>query len=236
MAQPHELVPNGLHLKLAFFDFAYMLGEFLQGLDELHVKLQLVERFAAKVQHNLELLSRRENFFERAREFLRAENQELVLALDRYGMFYDKYRLSLVRLSCAGATGELVLEDRYNGSRFVTRLHQILGVLLEHVFDSTPVQEMGLFALEGQVLQLASRVDEKPGLTARKALIALHEAARHVHVYVKKEKIAGVELLAQGQPVAAEARLAEAQETDKERFLRSPLVQEFLARFEVPAS
>ncbi len=212
---------NGLRFKLAFFDWIYGLGDFLVALDELHVKLQLVDRFAAKLRHNLELQVRRGDPLERTRDFVRAENQELVLALDRYGIFYDKYRLSLVRLVHQGSGGELDVEDRYNGPRFVVPVQHIFQTLLEHMFDSSTVQELGLFPLEEQVLTLASQLDQRPGETAKKAMIELYEAARRVQVWVKKEKIASVALLAEGKPVAMSESL---DTSDKEQFLNSRVV------------
>jgi hypothetical protein len=56
-----------------------------------------------------------------------------------------------------------------------------------------------------------------------------------VHRYVKKEKLAGVGYLAAGKPVTDHGVIAqaEAQETDKDHFLKDPLVRTLFPRAEV---
>jgi len=70
-------------------------------------------------------------------------------------------------------------------------------------------------------------MDEKPGEIAHKVLLQLQDAARNVHLYVKKEKLAGVGYLASGQPIEDPSVLAqaEAQESDKDRFLNDPIIR-----------
>ncbi len=228
---------NGLHLKLAFFDFVYMLGEFLSALSELHVKIQVVDRYCNKLLHNLRLLEKGGASPQQLQAFVQEENRELVLGLERHNIFYDKYRLKVLRIFHAGIEGELLVEDTYNGSQFVVPVKRLLDTLLTHVFDSTPIQEMGLFPKEEEVLRLTSLLDEKPGETAHKTILELHEAARNLHVYVKKEKLAGVAYLASGKLVTDPQIIAkvEAQESAKDRFLRDPVVRTMFAKFEVKA-
>ncbi len=219
-------VINGLRFRLVFFDYVYMMGEFLEGLSELHVKIQLVDRYCSKVLHNLKLLERRRATEPEIREFIRRENSELISGLKRQNIFYDKYRLKLLRLIHQGTEGELLVEDTYNGSQFIVPLKRIMDTLLQHVFDSTPVQEMGLFAREKDVVDVTSQLDERPGETAQQVLIQLEDAARTVHLYVKKEKIASVDYLSSGRPVTDPGIIssAEGQPSDKDRFLNDPLV------------
>jgi hypothetical protein len=226
---------NGLRFKLVFFDYIYMLGELLSALSELHVKIQLVDRYCNKVLHNLRLLSKQQATGEQIRAFIRAENQELVKGLERQNMFYDKYRLSMLRIHHAGTEGELLVEDSYNGSQFVVPVKRIVSQLLAHVFDSTTIQEMSLFAKELEVMAVTTAFDAQPGETEKKVRIQLNDAAQNVHVYVKKEKLAGVEYAIGGQPVTDRDLIAraEAQETDKDRFLKDPLVRTIFPRAEV---
>lgn len=220
-------VVNGLHFRLVFFDYVYMMGEFLSALSELHVKVQLVDRYCNKVLHNLKLMERRRASEAEIREFIRRENGELVAGLKRQNIFYDKYRLRLLRLIHQGTEGELLVEDTYNGSQFVVPVKRVMDRLLQHVFDSTPIPDMNLFSREQEVVALTSTMDDKPGDTAQQVLIQLEDAARNVHVYVKKEKIAGVQYLSSGRLVTDPAMIsqAEAQTSDKERFLNDPLVR-----------
>lgn len=238
MATQDKVVVNGLRCKLVFFDFIYMLGELLSGLSELHVKIQLVDRYCNKLLHNLRLMEKQKAGEEQIREFVRKENKELLTGLERQNIFYDKYRLKLLRIFHAGTEGELLVEDTYNGSQFVVPVKRVVDTLLTHVFDSTTVQEMSLFRKEAAVLRLTSACDPKPGETELKALIELHDAARNVHVYVKKEKLAGVSYLASGQPIKDAQLISEAEslETDKDRFLKDPVVSSFFPRMEAAVS
>jgi hypothetical protein len=219
---------NGLRFRFMFFDYIYMLGECLLGISELHVKIQLVDRYCNKVLHNLHLLHRKGASREQMQEFVRKENQELLAGFRHHHIFYDKYRLRMIALHHAGTEGELLVDDVYNGSAYVVPVKQTIDTLLAHVFDSTPVHEMGLFEKERKVLELVSSVDPKPGETAQRVVLELHEAARNVHVYVKKEKLQGVEYLASGKPVMDPQVIvdAEKQETEKDRFLKDPLIRE----------
>lgn len=228
-------VINGLHFRLVFFDYVYMMGDFLSALSELHVKIQLIDRYCSKVLHNLKLMERRRAPEAEIREFIRRENGELVAGLKRQNIFYDKYRLRLLRLIHQGTEGELLVEDTYNGSQFVVPVKRVMDRLLQHVFDSTSVQEMNLFSLEQDVVGLTSRMDERPGETAQQVLIQLEDAARNVHVYVKKEKIASVQYLSSGRLVTDPAIIsqAESQASDKERFLNDPLVRSLFGAKEV---
>ncbi len=141
----------------------------------------------------------------------------------------------MLRIYHAGTQGELLVEDTYGGAQYVVPVKRVVSTLLEHVFDSTPVQEMNLFSKEAQVMNLTSSCDEKPGETARRTILELNDAARNVHLYVKKEKLGAVEYLAAGKPVTDEQIImqAEQQETDKDRFLKDPLAQALLRRMEV---
>jgi hypothetical protein len=237
MPSEGSITINGLRFKLMFFDFIYMLGDFLSALSELHVKIQLVDRYCNKVMHNLRLLERRNAREEEIRDFLQTENRGLLKGLERQNIFYDKYRLKLLRIYHEGTQGELLVEDTYGGSQYIVPVKRVVTELLNHVFDSLLVQEMGLFPREGEVTRLTSSYDEKPGETARKTLLELNEAARNLHLCIKKEKLAGVEYLAAGHPVT-DAQLiarAERQETDKDRFLGDPLVRKFFQIAEVKA-
>lgn len=228
---------NGLRFRLVFFDFIYMLGELLTALSELHVKVQLVDRYCNKLLHNLRLLEKQKASEEEMREFVRRENRELLTGLERQNIFYDKYRLKLLHIHHAGTEGGLLVEDTYGGSQYVVPVKRVVSVLLTHVFDSTPVREMALFRKEAAVLRLSSAWDTKPGETEQKAILELNEAAGNVHVYVKKEKLANVGYLASGTPVndAQLIAAAEAQETDKDRFLKDPLVSALFPRVEAVA-
>lgn len=229
---------NGLRFRLVFFDYIYMLGEYLLGLSELHVKIQLVDRYCTKVRHNLQLLHRKGVSREQMWEFVRKENQELLAGFRHHHIFYDKYRLRLIAIHHAGTEGELLVDDVYNGSAYVVPVKRVMDTLLGHMFDSTPVHEMGLFEKERQVLERVTSVDAKPGETAQRVLLELHEAARNVHVYVKKEKIQSVEYLASGKPVMDPLVIteAEAQETEKDRFLKDPLVRELFPEWQEAVS
>lgn len=223
---------NGLRLKLMFFDYIYMLGELLCGLSELHVKIQLVDRYCNKILHNLKLQQKRGASQAEIREFIRQENRELIAGMDRHNIFYDKYRLKMLGIIHKDTRGELLVEDTYNGPQFVVPVKLILETLLSHMYDSTPIQDMGLFQAEQAVVQLTSSLDEKPGETAHKVVLQLQEAAGNVHLYVKKEKLAGVEYLASGCLVEDPNLIAqaEAQESDKDRFLRDPLIRTVFPR------
>lgn len=229
---------NGLYFRLVFFDYIYMLGEFLAALSELHVKVQLVDRYCNKVLHNLRLMEKRDSGADRIRDFIRTENRELVTGLERQNIFYDKYRLKLIRIAHRDTAGELAVEDTYNGSQFVVPVKRILDTLLSHTYDSTSIQEMDLFPQEQKVVHLTSALDEKPGETARKTLLELQQAARNVHIYVKKEKLAGVDYLAEGKPVsdAGLIELAESQPSDKDRFLQEPRIRDLFPRVEASVS
>ncbi len=231
MASVNVSTVNGLWFKLVFFDYIYMLGEFLSGLSELHVKIQLIDRYCNKVLHNLRLLQKKGAGDEDIRQFIRQENEELLAGLRRHDIFYDKYRLKMLRLFHQGTQGELLVEDTYNGSQFVVPVKRVMEELLSHMYDSTPIQEMNLFRAEQAVVQLTSSVDESPGETARQVMLQLREAARHVHVYVKKEKVGEIQYLASGQLVKDPELIArvEAQESDKDRFLRDPLIRAVLS-------
>lgn len=231
MASVNVSTVNGLWFKLVFFDYIYMLGEFLSGLSELHVKIQLIDRYCNKVLHNLQLLQKKGAGDEDIRQFIRQENEELLAGLRRHDIFYDKYRLKMLRLFHQGTQGELLVEDTYNGSQFVVPVKRVMEELLSHMYDSTPIQEMNLFRAEQAVVQLTSSVDESPGETARQVMLQLREAARHVHVYVKKEKVGEIQYLASGQLVKDPELIArvEAQESDKDRFLRDPLIRAVLS-------
>lgn len=231
MESVNAAVINGLWFKLVFFDYVYMLGELLSGLSELHVKIQLIDRYSNKVRHNLTLLEKKKTGEAEIRDFIRRENGELIAGLKRQNIFYDKYRLKLLRVFHQGTEGELLVEDTYNGSQFVVPVKRVIDKLLGHMYDSTPVQEMGLFAAEQAVIQLTSAMDAKPGDTAQQVLRQLEEAARHIHVYVKKEKLAAVEYLSSGRLVKDPSLIAhtEAQASDKDRFLNDPLVRALLA-------
>lgn len=219
---------NGLRFRFMFFDYIYMLGECLLGISELHVNIQLVDRYCSKVRHNLHLLRRKGASRAEMQEFVRKENQELLAGLRHHNIFYDKYRLRMIAIHHAGTEGELLVDDVYNGSAYVVPVKRTIDTLLTHVFDSTPVQEMGLFEKEQKVMTVTSSVDPKPGETAQRVLLELHEAARHIHVYVKKEKVQSVEYLASGRPVMDPRVIveAEAQETEKDRFLEDPVIRE----------
>lgn len=229
---------NGLYCKIVFFDFIYMLGELLSALSELHVKIQLVDRYCSKLLHNLTLLDKQGAGEEQVREFIRKENRELVMGLERQNIFYDKYRLKLLRIGHMGTQGELVVEDTYNGPLYVVPVKRIADTLLSHTYDSTPVQEMDLFPKEQAVVQLTTTVDAKPGATAHKTILELQQAARHLHVYVKKEKLAGVDYLVEGKLVTDPQLVAqvEAQETNKDRFLKDPRIRALFPRAEAIAS
>ncbi|RMG56097.1 MAG: hypothetical protein D6723_01115 [Acidobacteria bacterium] len=231
MASVNVSTINGLWFKLVFFDYIYMLGEFLSGLSELHVKIQLVDRYCNKILHNLQLLQKKGASDEEIKQFIRQENEELLAGLRRHDIFYDKYRLKMLRLFHQGTQGELLVEDTYNGSQFVVPVKRVMEELLSHMYDSTPIQEMGLFRAEEAVVRLTSSVDESPGETARQVMLQLREAARHVHVYVKKEKVGEIQYLASGQLVKDPELIArvEAQESDKDRFLRDPLIRTLLS-------
>ncbi|MBI3949382.1 MAG: hypothetical protein HY314_02875 [Acidobacteria bacterium] len=223
---------NGLRFKLVFFDYVYMLGELLTGLSELHVKIQLIDRYCHKVLHNLKLLQKKGAGEAEMKQFIRNESVELLTGLRRQSIFYDKYRLKLLRIFHQETQGELLVEDTYNGSQYVVPVKLVLEKLLSHMYDSTPVQEMGLFQAEQAVVQLTSALDEKPGETAHQVLLQLEDAARNVHLYVKKEKLAGIGYLASGKPVEDPAQIAqvEAQESDKDRFLNDPVIRALLAK------
>jgi hypothetical protein len=227
MASDNAAVVNGLRFKLVFFDYIYMLGELLSGLSELHVKIQLVDRYCNKVLHNLKLLEKKKAAAADIREFLRREHEELITGMKRQNIFYDKYRLKLLRLFHQETEGELLTEDVYNGSQYVVQVKRVIDMLLSHTYDSTPVQDMGLFQAEQAVMQLTSAMDEKPGETAHQVLLQLQDAARNIHVYVKKEKLVGVEYLSSGRPVRDPNIIAqvEAQGSDKDRFLSDPLIR-----------
>jgi hypothetical protein len=218
---------NGLRFKLMFFDYIYMLGELLCGLSELHVKVQLVDRYCNKILHNLKLQQKRGASEAEIQEFIRQENRELITGMERQNIFYDKYRLKMLGIIHKDTRGELLVEDTYNGSQFVIPVKLIVETLLSHMYDSTPVQDMGLFQVEHAVVRLTSSMDEKPGETAHKVLLQLQDAARNVHLYVKKEKLAGVGYLASGQTIEDPSLIAhaEAQESDKDRFLNDPLIR-----------
>lgn len=222
---------NGLRVRLVFFDYIYMLGEFLSALSELHVKIQLVERYCNKVQHNLRLLENQGAKEDAIRSFIQTENRELVNGLERQNIFYDKYRLRMIRVFHEETQGELLVEDGYGGSQYVVPTKLIVDELLKHVFDSTLIQDMGLFPKEREVMTLPSSWDERPGDTAHRTILELNEAARHVHTYVKKEKVGGIAYLAGGKPVthAAQIAAAEQAESDKDRFLKDPLVRKLFA-------
>lgn len=222
---------NGLYFRLMFFDFIYMMGEFLSALSELHVKIQLVDRYCNKILHNLRLMEKRDANEDEMRAFIRDANQELVHGLDRQNIFYDKYRLKLVRLAHRDTQGELAVEDPHNGPLYVVPLKRALDTLLSHAYDSTPVQEMGLFVKQQAVMDLTTTVDAQPGESARKTLLELHQAARNLHVYVKKEKLASVEYLREGRPVQDGKIIAavESQPGDLDRFLQDPRVRALFA-------
>jgi len=231
MSTPEPAPINGLRVKLVFFDYIYMLGEFLSALSELHVKIQLVERYCNKVQHNLRLLEKQGAKDEAIRSFIQTENRELLSGLERQNIFYDKYRLRLLRIFHEETQGELLVEDSYGGSQYVVPTKRLVEELLQHVFDSTLIQDMGLFPQEREVLALTSSWDGRPGDTAHRAILELNGAARNVHMCVKKEKLGGIAYLAGGKPVtdAAQIAAAERAESDKDRFLKDPLVRKLFA-------
>jgi hypothetical protein len=235
MATDPTTTINGLRIKLVFFDYIYMLGEFLSALSELHVKIQLVDRYCSKVLHNLRLLDRQKAAGDQIRDFIRAENQELIKGLERQNIFYDKYRLRLLSIHNAGTQGELLVEDTYGGSQFVPQVKRVLAVLLTHVFDSTTIAEMKLFEKESAVMHLTGVFDAQPGESEKKVRLQLQEAASNVHAYIKKEKVGGVDYLIGGKPVTDAFLIGqtEAQETDKDRFLQDPLVRALFPRVEV---
>lgn len=230
MAHVRPPTINGLHFKLMFFDYIYMLGECLSALSELHTKIQLVDRYCSKVLHNLQLFKKQGASEERFTEFIRKENQDLVTGLKQHNIFYDKYRLKLITIRHAGTQGDLLVEDVYNGSQYVVPVKRVVDQLLTHVFDSTTVPDMPLFEAEQAVMQVTSTLDAKAGETAHRVILELNEAARHVHVYVKKEKLVGVDYLISGKPVTDPDLIvqAETQETEKDRFLRDPLIRTLL--------
>jgi hypothetical protein len=218
---------NGLYFRLLFFDFIYMMGDFLSALSELHVKVQLVDRYCNKVLHNLHLMEKRAASVEEMRAFIRDANQEMVHGLERQDMFYDKYCLKLVRLAHRDTQGELAVEDTYNGPLYLVRIKRILDALLSHTHDSTAVPEMGLFTMQQAVMDLTTTVDAQPGESARRTLLELHQAARNVHVHVKKEKLVSVDYLLAGKPVQDGKIVAavESMSGDLERFLQDPRVR-----------
>ena len=185
--------------------------------------------------HNLRLLEKQKASGEQIRDFVRNENQELIKGMERQNIFYDKYRLRLLSVHHAGTQGELLVEDTYGGSQFVPQVNRVLAVMLRHVFDSTLIADMKLFEKESAVMNLTGVFDERPGESEKRVRLLLQEAASSVHAYVKKEKVGGVEYLIAGKPAADAALIArtEAQETDKDRFLKDPLVRAVLPRVEV---
>ena len=233
MATPPPVPINGLRVKLMFFDYIYMLGEFLCALSELHVKVQLVERYCNKVQHNLRLLEKQGAKEDAIRQFIQTENHELVTGLERQNIFYDKYRLRMLRIFHQETQGELLVEDSYGGSQYIVPTKLVVDELLKHVFDSTLIQDLGLFRQEREVMELTSSWDERPGDAAHRTILELNQGARNVHMYIKKEKVGGIEYLAGGRPVTDAAMIASAEkmESDKDRFLQDPLVRKiFLPR------
>lgn len=234
MSQATPALVNGLLFKLTYFDFIYMLGEFLSAISELHVKIQLVERYCPKILHNLRLLHKRGAPDGEIQEFFRRENHELVTGLLRQNIFYDKYRLKLTRIFHEGTEGELFVEDQYGGSQYVVPVKRVIDKLFEHRFDSTPVQEMRLFDQERAVMRVTSAFDESPGESANRVLVELEQAARNVHLYVKKEKLAGV-VYVNSKHFVTDPRLiarAESQETEKQRFLKDAVIQALAQRME----
>ena len=138
----------------------------------------------------------------------------------------------------AGTQGELQVEDTHGGSKYIVPVKRALDTLVARMYDSTAVQEMGLFSTEQAVVELTSSVDTQPGATAHKTLLELNQAARNLQVYVKKEKLAGVDYLASGRVVTDPRLIAEAAalESEKEKFLNDPLIRALFPRPEAPLS